>query len=97
MVPNNLSTELVRREIEQPAKLETRSPESAKLSASNDDNAVGREDESSKSPKVDKEDNMNSGAGCGRTADERPKSTTEELPSSSKLDVDKQESTDSRG
>lgn len=82
LAPNNSASELTRIESEQPVKMEKPSPEWTRISGCRDDNASGHEIGSSECPKGDiEEENLNSGAGCGDTADGRSER--------SKLDVDK--------
>lgn len=87
----------VKNEREQPAKEETFSPESAKISGFNDNSSTGRKSKSSEAPKEEiKKDNLDSGAGYGVTTDGRSVSLTGELPSCFKSDVDKDGSATTR-
>ncbi|KAJ1433075.1 hypothetical protein SESBI_06292 [Sesbania bispinosa] len=99
--PNNSSVESGKIESEQPVKTEKPSPESARILARHydDNNASGKEIGSSDCPKEDNEEiNMNSGAGCGDTADGKSEILDGESPSNSKsmLDVDKHDSASTR-
>ncbi|XP_061341373.1 protein TIME FOR COFFEE-like [Gastrolobium bilobum] len=93
--PNNSTAESFRIESEQPAKMEKPSPESPSRSGCQGDNASCHENESKEDIK---EENLNSGVGCGDTADGRSELFSVESPScsKSKLDVDKQDSTSTR-
>lgn len=94
---NSSTSKLVKNESEDPAKVETFSPESAKISGLNDDNSTGRETKSSEAPKEEiKKDKLDSGAGYGVTTDGRSVFMTGELPSCSKLDRDKEASAATR-
>lgn len=91
-VPNKSTSDSVKFESGQPVKVETLSPKFAKMSCFNDENATGREAGQSGALKEGiAEGNLNSGTGCGVTADGRPVSLKGESPSCSKLDVDEKE------